>query len=191
MTELKHQQSEIAVTLSMYQASVPAFGRVLAQLDAILDKAQNHAAARKIDPAALLTARLYPDMFTCTKQVQIVTDFCKGAPSRLAGREVPSWSDDEKTFGDLKARIARTRALMETFRPVDIDGSETKDITLKLSGASVKLKGQPYLVQFVLPNLYFHAATAYGILRHNGVEIGKMDFIGPVGSRGEGESATP
>lgn len=191
MTELKHQQSEITVTLSMYQASVPAFGRVLAQLDAILDKAQNHAAARKIDPAALLTARLYPDMFTCLKQVQIVTDFCKGASSRLAGREVPSWPDDEKTFGDLKARIERTRALMETFRPVDIDGSEMRDITLKLSGASVKLKGQPYLVQFVLPNLYFHAATAYGILRHNGVEIGKMDFIGPVGSRSEGESATP
>jgi hypothetical protein len=191
MTELKHQQSEITVTLSMYQASVPAFGRVLAQLDAILDKAQNHAAARKIDPAALLTARLYPDMFTCLKQVQIVTDFCKGASSRLAGREVPSWPDDEKTFGDLKARIERTRALMETFRPVDIDGSEMRDITLKLSGASVKLKGQPYLVQFVLPNLYFHAATAYGILRHSGVEIGKMDFIGPVGSRSEGESATP
>lgn len=177
------------MTLSMYQASVPPFARVLAQLDVILDKAQNHAVARKIDPAALLTARLYPDMFTCTRQVQIVTDFCKGAPSRLAGREVPSWSDDEATFGDLKARIAKTRALLETFRPADIDGSETRDITLKWAGASVKLKGQPYLVQFVLPNLYFHAATAYAILRHNGVEIGKMDFLGPVGSRSQGESA--
>ncbi|MEZ5899547.1 MAG: DUF1993 domain-containing protein [Hyphomicrobiaceae bacterium] len=169
------------MSLSMYQACVPALVRTLTQLDLILDKAANHARVHNIDPSVLLSARLYPDMFTCARQVQIVTDFCKGASHRLAGRDVPVWADEESTFAELKDRVAKTRALLETFAPADIDGSEDRDITLKLSGMSVKFKGQSYLLQFVLPNVYFHAATAYGILRHNGVELGKMDFIGPLG----------
>lgn len=164
--------------LSMYEASVPAFSRMLTQTGTMLDKAQAHADARKIDPSVLLGARLYPDMFTCTRQVQIVTDFCKGASSRLAGRDVPSWADDETTIPELKARIAKAQALVSSFTAADIDGSEERDIALKIAGNPVHFKGRPYLLHFVLPNLYFHAATAYGILRHNGVELGKMDFLG-------------
>ena len=169
------------MSLSMYQASVPAFVQTLTVLSAILDKAEAYAAAKKIDPATLVGARLYPDMFPLSRQIQIVCDFAKGATARLAGKDVPSWADTETTIPELKARIAKTLDFVKGFKAADIDGSEARDISMKVAGNMMEFKGQPYLTGFVLPNLYFHAATAYGILRHNGLEIGKMDFMGRAG----------
>ena len=168
------------MTLSMYEASVPAFVRTLTQLSALLDKAEAYAAAKKIDPAVLVGARLYPDMFPFSRQVQIACDFAKGAGARLAGKDVPNWADDEKSLGELKVRIAKTLDFVAAITPKDIDGSEDRDISMKIGGQLMAFKGQPYLVNFVLPNFYFHAAMAYGILRHNGLEIGKSDFIGSI-----------
>jgi uncharacterized protein len=165
------------MSLSMYQASVPVFQRTLGALDKILDKAAAYAAERKIDPAVLLSARLYPDMFPLTRQVQIATDHAKGASARLAGAAVPSFEDNEKTFAELKARIGKTLDFVGTFRPAQIDGSEGRDISLKAGPRELTFKGQDYLLFFVLPNFYFHSATAFGILRHNGVSIGKLDFL--------------
>ncbi len=169
------------MTLSMYQASVPAMLHTLAALTAILDKAEAHCAAKKIDPAVLLGARLYPDMFALTRQVLIVCDFAKGTSARLAGIDVPSWPDNEVSFADVKARIAKTVEFVKAIKPASIEGSEARDITMKVGGQEMKWKGQDYLTGFALPNFYFHAATAYGILRHNGVELGKRDFLGAAG----------
>ena len=166
------------MTITMYQASVPVFQRTLKALDAILDKAAAYAAERKIDPTVLLTARLYPDMFALTRQVQIATDHAKGASARLAGVAVPSFSDTEATFPDLKARIAKTLEFIATVKPAQIDGSEGRDISLKAGPRELNFKGQDYLLFFALPNFYFHVTTAFAILRHNGVEIGKRDFLG-------------
>ena len=166
------------MTISMYQASVPAMLHTLGALSAILDKAEAHCTARKIDPAVILGARLYPDMFTMTRQVQIVCDFAKGASARLAGMDVPGWPDNEATFAEVKARIAKTVDFVKAIAPASIDGSEARDISMKVGGQDTKFKGQDYLTGFVLPNFYFHAATAYGILRHSGVELGKRDFLG-------------
>jgi hypothetical protein len=171
------------MTISMYQASVPAFLQQLRALSGVLRKGASHAAARKIDPAVLLDARLFPDMFALTRQVQIACDFAKGASARLAGVEVPSYEDNEKTFEELDARIARTIAFVESLKPEQIDGSEGRKITIKIAGNPVTFEGQPYLVGFVLPNFYFHATAAYAILRHNGVELGKRDFVGAVPGR--------
>ena len=167
------------MTLSMYQASVPVFLRTLAALSAVLDKAAAHAAQRKIDPSVLLNTRLFPDMFPLVRQVQLTADFAKGASARLAGVEVPKFADSEATFDDLKARIAKTIDFVKTLKPAKIDGSEARDITIPVGGQPRTFKGQPYLLHFALPNFFFHAATAYDILRHCGVEIGKRDFIGP------------
>ena len=169
------------MSLSMYQASVPAFVQTLTALSAILDKAEAYATAKKIDSATLVGARLYPDMFPLSRQIQIACDFAKGATARLAGKDVPSWTDTEATIPELKARIAKTLDFVKGFKPADIDGSEARDISMKVAGNQMDFKGQAYLTGFVLPNLYFHAATAYGILRHNGLEIGKMDFMGAAG----------
>jgi uncharacterized protein len=168
------------MTITMYQASVPVFQRTLKALDAILDKAAAYAAERKIDPTVLLTARLYPDMFALTRQVQIATDHAKGASARLAGVAVPSFSDSEATFPDLKARIAKTLEFIATVKPAQIDGSEGRDISLKAGPRELNFKGQDYLLFFALPNFYFHATTAFAILRHNGVPVGKLDFLGAV-----------
>ena len=168
------------MSLSMYQASVPVFQRTLGALDAILDKAAAYAEERKIDPAALLSARLYPDMFALTRQVQIATDHAKGAPARLAGVAVPSFEDSEKTFPELKARIGKTLNFIGTLKAGQIDGSEARDISLKAGPQELSFKGQDYLLFFALPNFYFHATTAFAILRHNGVSIGKLDFLGGV-----------
>lgn len=168
------------MTLSMYQASVPAFTQQLTALADVLAKAEAHASARKIDPAVLVNARLFPDMFPFVRQVQIACDFAKGAAARLAGVDVPAWEDNERTFPELKARVARTLAFVATIKPAQIDGSERREISIKIGGKPVTLEGQPYLVGFALPNFYFHATTAYAILRHNGVELGKRDFIGAV-----------
>jgi len=166
--------------ISMYQASVPVFQRTLGALDKILDKAAAYAEERKIDPAVLVGARLYPDMFPLSRQVQIATDHAKGASARLAGLPVPSFEDAERSFPELKARIAKTLAFIATVKPEQIDGSEGRDITLKAGPRELSFKGQEYLLFFALPNFYFHATTAFGILRHNGVPIGKLDFLGVV-----------
>jgi hypothetical protein len=164
----------------MYQASVPVFVQQLEAMSAVLDKAEAHAAARKIDPAVLLSARLFPDMFPLVRQVQIACDFAKGASARLAGVEVPAWEDNERSFAELKTRIRRTIEFIGMLKPAQIDGSERRTVTVKIAGKPVTFEGQPYLVNFVLPNFYFHATVAYAILRHNGVELGKRDFVGKV-----------
>src|SRR5690348_4857891 len=165
------------MTISMYQASTPRFINVLNNLTAILDKAAAHCEARKIDPLVLTSFRLYPDMFPLTRQVQIACDMAKVAVARLAGVEVPQHEDTEKTFDELKARIAKVIAFIQTIKPGQIDGSEEKAITLKGGGGELKFTGMQYLLGFVNPNFYFHVATAYNILRHNGVEIGKNDYL--------------
>ena len=166
------------MTISMYQASVPRFANILKNLSAILDKAQAHVEARKIDSAALTNFRLYPDMLPMKRQVQIACDTAKGAVARLAGAEVPKHDDTEETLAELKARIAKTIDLIQAFKPAQIDGSEDKNIHLKLGQREVDFKGMQYLLGHAIPNFYFHVTTAYDILRHNGVELSKRDYIG-------------
>ena len=163
--------------ISMYQAAVPSFQKHLSALDGMLDKAVAYAEARKIDPAVLLGARLYPDMFNFIRQVQASCDFAKNASARLAGLEVPSHPDTETTFPELKARVAKTLAFLDTIKPDQMDGSEAKVFTIKVGPNDMTFTGHDYLMHFAIPNFYFHAATAYGILRHNGLEIGKRDFM--------------
>ncbi len=166
------------MTISMYKASVPVFIHVLGNLSAILDKGAAYAEARKIDPAVLINDRLYPDMFALVRQVQIASDAVKGCAARLAGQDPPSYADTETTVAELKERLAKTIAFLKTFKPEQIDGSEEKTIQLKVAGQPMTFKGLPYLQHYVLPNLYFHTTTAYNILRHNGVEVGKRDYLG-------------
>jgi hypothetical protein len=164
----------------MYAMSVPVFVKSLGSVSAILDKAAAHAEARKIDPSVLLAARLYPDMFALTKQVQVACDFAKGSVARLAGQEPPKYDDTETTIDALKARIARTITFVQGFAESQFEGSETREISLKIRDQVLTYKGYPYLAHIALPNFFFHAVTAYDILRHNGVELGKRDFIGTV-----------
>ena len=164
----------------MYQASVPAFVNMLNNLSAILDKAESYARDRNIAPEIVLNWRLAPDMFALTRQIQVASDLAKGTSARLAGREVPSYPDEEKSFAELKARIAKTVKFVEGLAAKDFDGSEGRDITLTVGGQELRFKGEPYLVHFALPNFYFHATTAYDILRRCGVEIGKRDFLGAI-----------
>jgi uncharacterized protein len=168
------------MTISMYSASVPVFKQALASLSAILDKAQAHAAAKRIDPPALLQARLFPDMFPLARQIQLVTDFSKSACARLAGADVPKYEDTEQTFAELQARIAKTVAFIDSFKPAQIDGSEERQITIIVGSNTLNFKGQAYLLHYALPQFFFHVTTAYAILRHNGIEIGKRDFIGKI-----------
>jgi hypothetical protein len=166
------------MTFSMYEASVPVFKQILTSLSAILDKAEAHAVEKKIEPAALLQARLYPDMFPFTRQVQVACDFAKGCCARLAGVDVPRYEDTEQSFAELRARIATTLAFIDGLPRDGIEASAQRDISTS-SGANAKqFKGQVYLVHYALPHFYFHATTAYAILRHNGVEVGKKDFVG-------------
>jgi hypothetical protein len=162
----------------MYQASVPRLANILKNLSAILDKAQAHAEAKKIDPLVLSNARLYPDMLPMKRQVYIACDTAKNSVARLAGVEPPKHEDVEETFAELKARIAKTLDFIQTFKPGQIDGSEDKAIHLKLGQREVDFKGMQYLLGHALPNFYFHVVTAYDILRHNGVEVGKRDYLG-------------
>ena len=166
------------MALSMYQASVPVFVKTLSNLSGILEKAAAYAAAKKVDHSVLLGYRLAPDMLAMGRQVQIACDFAKGACARLAGIDVPAWEDNETTFGELQARIAKTVDYCKGFKPAQIDGSDDRDINVKVAGNPVTYKGQPYLLHSVMPNFFFHTTTAYDILRHCGVEIGKRDFIG-------------
>lgn len=165
------------MSFSIFHAAAPGILQTLKALDGILAKAEAHAQERKIDPAVLLNYRLAPDMFALTRQVQLVTDFAKGTMARLAGREIPKYDDVETTIPELRARIARVTAYVQGFGPADLDGAETRDVTLTVGGQPMTFKGQDYLVTFALPNFYFHAATAYAILRHCGVAIGKRDFM--------------
>lgn len=165
------------MTYSMYQAAVPGILQTLKAIDGVLAKAEAHATAKKIDPAVLLNYRLAPDMFALTRQVQLVTDFAKGTMARLAGQEIPKYEDVEKTIPELRARIAKVTAYVQGFRPADLDGAEDRDVTLPIGGQPTTFKGRDYLAGFALPNFYFHATTAYAILRHCGVEIGKRDFM--------------
>ena len=166
------------MSLSMYQASIPVFTRMLGNLSAILDKAVAFAEAKKIEPEVLLNARLAPDMFPLVRQVQIATDSVKGCAARLAGVDIPSFPDTESSFAELQERLKKTQAFLNSCSAAQIDGSESKSIVLNFPGQELKFSGQDYLVNFVLPNFYFHLTTAYAILRHNGLEVGKMDFLG-------------
>jgi hypothetical protein len=163
---------------SMYSASIPVFRQILNSLLAILEKTEAHVEAKKIDPNALLQFRLYPDMLPFTRQIQIAADFAKGAGARLAGQDVPSYEDTEKTFGELKLRLTRTIAFLDSLPQATIEDSAQRTINTGSGEKAKQWVGQDYLVHYALPHFYFHATTAYDILRHNGLEIGKKDFIG-------------
>jgi hypothetical protein len=166
------------MSISMYQASVPVLVRGLTSLQAILAKAEAHAAEKQIDPSVFIGARLFPDMLPLVRQVYITTDTAKGCAARLAGVEPPKYDDVEVTFEDLQARIQKTIDYLKEFNAAQIDGSEERSITLKMRSGPIEFTGVSYLLQFVLPNFYFHITTSYDILRHNGVEIGKLDYLG-------------
>lgn len=166
------------MTLSMYQAAIPPLTQSLSNLISILHKAADHAEAKKIDPAVLINSRLYPDMFPLSRQIQIASDVARRGVARLAGVEAPSIEDNEVSFADLSNRLQETIAYLKTFTPDQIDGTESKSISLPIGTETMTFEGQPFLLYFVLPNVYFHVTTTYNILRHCGVEIGKRDFLG-------------
>ncbi len=168
------------MSVSMYQTSVLVMQRLMKNLIGIIEKAEAHCAAKKIDPEVLVNDRLAPDMFPLKRQVQIASDMAKMAAARLAGvdKDAPKWEDNETTLPELKARLQKSIDYIGTFKPAQIDGSEMKDIALTIGGQPKTLKGHQYLMTHAYPHFYFHLATAYNILRHNGVEIGKGDFVG-------------
>lgn len=165
------------MSVSLYDVAVPSYKKHLHALDGLLEKAEAYAALKRFDPSVLLDARLYPDMYELTKQVQACSDFSKNSSARLAGVDVPSMPDTETTFGELKDRIGKTVTFLDTLKPEQMEGSADKVFTIKVGPNDMTFSGKDYLLHFALPNFYFHAATAYGILRHNGVEIGKRDFM--------------
>jgi len=167
------------MSFSMYDACIPVFTQMLGSLSAILDKAATHAAEKKLDESAFLLARLYPDMFTLARQVRQASDFGRNAPGRLAGVELPAFPDaDPASFAELKDRVLRSLDFVQSCRREQIDGTEDKDIVWMAGGQQRSMKGRAYLLHHSYPHFFFHATTAYAILRHNGVEIGKRDFIG-------------
>jgi len=166
------------MSLSMYEACVPVLVHALSNLSHILDKGLASANARKIEPGVLLGARLAPDMLPLLRQVHIASDTAKGAATRLAGHEVPRYEDTETSFEELQARIQKTLDLIRSIPAADFEGAEERIVTLKLRGNDVSFSGRAYLFNFALPNLYFHITTAYDLLRHNGVELGKLDYLG-------------
>jgi hypothetical protein len=168
------------MSISMYQTSIPVFIHGLTNLSAILNKAVAYAEAKKFDSAVLVNTRLAPDMFPLSRQVQIATDIIKGGAARLAGVEIPKYDDNEATIAELQTRIEKTIKFLESIKANQIDGSEEKDISLKVGGNDLNFKGQDYLLNFVIPNFYFHITTTYAILRNNGVDVGKMDFLGKI-----------
>jgi hypothetical protein len=168
------------MTMSMYEASVPTFLHTLRNLKAILEKGLAHAEARKFDPTVLAASRLYPDMFPLTRQVQIASDAAKGAAARLAGVDPPKFEDVETTLPELIARVDKTIDYLQSFKPAQIDGSEERTITIPTPRQTFTFTGKAFLRHWALPNFYFHVTTAYNLLRHNGVEIGKADFLGGV-----------
>lgn len=164
--------------ISMYRTSLPVFVHMLRNLREILKKGAAHAEDRGVDPGVLVNCRLYPDMFPLSRQVQIATDVVKGFAARVAGQSPPKYDDDESTFDELVERVDKTILFLESFEPGQIDGTEEKEVRLLLRSGDVTLTGLDYLNHFVMPNFYFHVTTAYALLRHNGVELGKKDFMG-------------
>jgi uncharacterized protein len=166
------------MSLAMSEVTLVPIQRMLNNLSSILSKAEQHCDAKKIEHSALLQARLYPDMFALPRQVQICTDVIKGAVARLAGVDIPKYDDTEVSFADLRARIAKTLAFVNSVPLSQLDGTQDKTISVPRRDSAMQIQGDDYVLKFVLPNIYFHVATAYAILRHNGVEIGKGDFLG-------------
>ena len=165
------------MSLSMYTATVPPFRAMLKNLSAVIAKAEAHCEGKKIDPNAFLASRLYPDMLPFTAQVQIASDNVKGAAGRLSGAEIPKFEDNEKSFADLQGRIDKTIAFLDSLKESQFDGAAERDIVLQLRDRKVEFKGADYLLQWANPNVYFHITTAYALLRHGGVEIGKKDYL--------------
>ncbi len=168
------------MTISIHDLSIPVLTRALTNLSAMLDKAAAHAAARKFDPAVLVQARLFPDMFPLSRQVQIACDTAKGAAGRLAGIEIPKHEDTETTFDELKQRIAKTLDFVNSVKAEQLRGAESRAIEMKFPNRTITFTGLSYLMGFVLPNLFFHESMTYALLRSNGVEVGKMDFLGSI-----------
>ena len=168
------------MTLSMYGAAVPPLAHSLKNLAGILAKGAAYAEAKKIEEAVLLGTRLYPDMFPLSRQVQIASDVARRGVARLAGAEAPAVEDNEATFSELIERLEKTVTYLKTFTPDRVDGTETKTIELPVGSKTMTFEGQPYLLYFILPNVYFHVTTAYDILRHCGVEVGKLDYLGAI-----------
>jgi hypothetical protein len=165
--------------MSFYDATVPAYLQILGSLTGLLNKAEAHCKARNIQPEVLLTARLYPDMLPLSKQIQLATDFAVRGCARVTHNEVPATPDTEKTFEELRQRLAKTIDYVKSFKPAQFEGADTRDVTFPIGpDKTMTMKGQQFISGFSLPQLYFHAAIAHGILRHNGVEIGKRDFLG-------------
>jgi hypothetical protein len=166
------------MTLSMYQATVPVFIRMLTNLSAILKKADHYTESNNIDPSALITARLAPDMFPFVQQIQIATDAAKGCAARLAQIDLPSFPDTETTFAELHERLNKTISFLKAVTASQVEGSEDRTVSLKIGGKEMTFKGQDYALHFALPNFYFHVSMAYALLRHNGLELGKKDYLG-------------
>lgn len=165
--------------LSIYAASITPLKQTLSNLAAILQKGEEYADAKKVEHHVLLNSRLFVDMYPLTRQVQIATDMSKGAGARLAGIDIPKYEDSETSFAELQVRIAKTIAFLDSINPEQLTGAETRDVTITVRKVDLKFSGQGYLLKWVLPNVYFHVTTAYNILRHNGVELSKQDFLGP------------
>jgi len=168
------------MSVSLYEMSIPVLTLGLTNLSAVLDKGTRHAEARKFDPNVFAQTRLFPDMLPFTRQVMIACDMAKGCAARLAGIENPKFEDVETTMPELKARVEKTRAFLATVQPAQVSGAETREIVLKLTNSTLKFNGLTYVTRFVLPNFYFHSAMVYALLRHNGVEVGKNDFLGAI-----------
>lgn len=165
--------------LSIYAASITPLKQTLSNLAAILQKGEEYADAKKVEHHVLLNSRLFVDMYPLTRQVQIATDMSKGAGARLAGIDIPKYEDSETSFAELQARIAKTIAFLDSISPEQLTGAETREVTITVRKVDLKFNGENYLLKWVLPNVYFHVTTAYNILRHNGVALGKQDFLGP------------
>ena len=171
------------MSISMYQVSIPRFIHMLKNLDVILEKAHAYAESRKIDPATLPAARLFPDMMPLASQVRIACDAANGVAMRLAGVTAPTFEDNERTIPDLRARVEQSIAFLSTITAAQVDGTEDKDVMVRTGGQDVPYKGMQYLLARAIPNFYFHVATAYDILRHNGLEVGKRDYLGVTTAR--------
>lgn len=166
------------MTISIFDQTISALSRMLLNLDRIVTMAEEYAKEKNVDPAVLTGARLYPDMLPFVAQVRIATDTAKGAAARLSGTEIPKWADDEVTFEDVHARIRKALDYLATFKPEQFEGAEERPIEMKLPNRTLNFSGRDYILGFVLPNFYFHVTTAYNILRHNGLTIGKLDYLG-------------
>jgi hypothetical protein len=168
------------MSVSLYDLSIPVFTLSLSNLSAILDKAASYSEAKKIDPKVMPQSRLIADMLPLSAQIQIACDTAKGAAARLAGVEAPKYEDNETTLAELKARVGKTLDFINGIKPEQLQGAESREIVLQFPNATLKFNGKNYLANFVIPNLFFHVTMAYALLRKNGVDLGKRDFLGPI-----------